>query len=102
AQLELSFAPVTFTDGDGRHLENVHVLGINPVSIFYRMPDGVCCGESRLAKLPEHLQKQFGYEPKRAAEHEEAEARSAAGTTRHGRSLPVLARYPGVASATLA
>src|SRR5437867_50409 len=52
AKRELEFPAVTFTDPDGRYFENVHVIGFNPVSIFYRQTNGVCCGQTRLAALP--------------------------------------------------
>src|SRR5258705_1476121 len=63
AERELEFPTVTFTDPDGRYLENVQVIAVNPISIFYRGTDGVCCGEMRLTKLPENLQRLFGYDP---------------------------------------
>jgi len=98
AKRELEFQPVTFTDSDGKYLENVQVIGFNPVSIYYRQTNGVCCGETRLAKLPGDLQTRFGYEPKRAAKYEEDKARaaSAADSSSPGRGLQVLFRYSGV------
>jgi len=98
AKRELEFPAVTFTDPDGRYFENVHVIGFNPVSIFYRQTNGVCCGQTRLAALPGDLQKQFGYDPKKAAKYEEDKARAAgaADSSSPGRGLPVLMRFAGV------
>ena len=97
AERGLEFPTVTFTNTDGRYLENVQVIGVNSVSIFYRGTDGVCCGEMRLAKLPENLQRLFGYDPSRAARYEENKARGAAMPSSPSQGRPaVLTRYAGV------
>ncbi len=97
AERESEFPTVTFTDPEGRYLENVQVIAVNPVSIFYRGTDGVCCGEMRLAKLPENLQRLFGYDPLKAAKYKETNARGAATPRSPSSGRPeVLARYSGV------
>ena len=73
ARRELGFPCVSFTSVQGEMLENVHVVDVTPVSIFHRMNDGSCCGETRLAKLPEDLQKVFGYDAQKAAAYEAAQ-----------------------------
>lgn len=69
AKSELEFPRVTLT-GYGKLLENVHVISTDPVSVFFRFPDGTCCGEAKLASLPFDLQKRFNYNPQNAAAFE--------------------------------
>jgi len=96
AKHELDFRSITFNDG-GRYLENVHVIGKSPVSIFYRQTNGICCGEARLANLPPDLQQMFGYNPKKAAEYEDTKARQEAVEAPWSRGRPsLLLRHPGV------
>ena len=70
ARGELEFPCITFMNHEGRLLEDVHVIRTDPVSLFYRFADGVCCGEEKLANLPLEFQKQFNYDSQRAAAFE--------------------------------
>jgi TPR repeat protein len=70
ARGELEFPCITFMNHEGRLLEDVHVIRTDPVSLFYRFADGVCCGEEKLANLPLEFQKRFNYDAQKAAAYE--------------------------------
>lgn len=79
ASRELSFPVVSFVNAQGKFLENVHVIGRTPSSLYTRGNDGVCCEEVKLANLPPELQKQFGYEPQKAKTYDQARQAGYAG-----------------------
>ena len=66
---------ITFTTNDGENIENVRVLRAEPDGLVLRGESGIL--KIPFKKLPESLQKEYGFDPQKASET----ASPAAGTT---------------------
>src|SRR5579863_6464189 len=61
---------ITFTNQNGRRIENAKVVKVTPTSAFYLLPNGVCCGEVKLLELTGGLQDHFGFSTQRATAYQ--------------------------------
>lgn len=68
--------PITFVTRDGREFKDVSISGSDPSGITIMTDSGI--ERVPFAKLPEDLQKKYGYDPKRAAAFSAAEQQAAA------------------------